>query len=186
MTERKNAPQAEIATHNLTPGMIREARPEDAAALIPYFRRIFGEPGINLITDADEFSPSVEAESRFIREVARAANSIFLVAEIDDHIVGQLTLEGGKRRNVRHAATLGITVAREWREQGIGRQLMSHGIHWARSTDIITRIELHVFARNDRAIRLYQALGFVEEGRRREAVIRDGEYLDDLVMGLLL
>ena len=77
-------------------------------------------------------------------------------------------------------------MAREWREQGIGRQLMSHGIHWARSTGIITRIELHVFARNDRAIRLYQALGFVEEGRRREAVIRDGEYLDDLVMGLLL
>lgn len=167
------------------PILIREAQPEDAAPLIAYFRRIFAEPSINLITEADEFCPPVEAESRVIREMARAENSLFLAAEIDDRIVGQLTLEGGKRRNVRHAAVLGITVAQEWRGQGVGRQLMAHAIGWARASGIITRIELHVFARNERAIRLYKEFGFVIEGRRREAVIRDGEYLDDLVMGLL-
>lgn len=164
---------------------VREAQPEDAAPLIAYFRRIFAEPGINLITEADEYSPPVEAESRFIRELARATNSLFLVAEIDDRIVGQLTLEGGKRRNVRHAAVLGITVAQEWRGQGVGHRLLEHAIRWARESGIITRIELHVFARNERAVRLYEEFGFVVEGRRREAVIRDGEYLDDLVMSLL-
>lgn len=171
---------------NPLPILIREARPEDAPALITYFRRLFGEPGINLITEADEFSPTVEAESRFIREMARATNSIFLVAEVDEHIVGQLTLEGGKRRNVKHAAVLGITVAQAWRGRGIGRRLLAQSIRWARGSGVISRIELHVFVRNERAVRLYQEFGFVVEGRRREAVIRDGEYLDDWVMGLLL
>lgn len=166
--------------------LIREAQPEDAAALIAYFRRIFAEPGINLITEADEFASTVEMESRFIRDMARASNCLFLVAEVGGDLVGQLTLEGAKRRNVRHTAVLGITIAAEWRGQGIGRRLIERAIEWARATGIVTRIELHVFARNRGAIRLYQQVGFEVEGARRQAVLRDGEYLDDLVMALLL
>jgi RimJ/RimL family protein N-acetyltransferase len=165
---------------------IREARPEDAAAIIAYLRRVFAEPSINLITEADEFSLTVEMESRFIRDMARADNSLFLVAEAGDRIVGQLTLEGAKRRNVRHTAVLGITVAREWRGQGVGRRLIERSIEWARESGIVTRIELHVFTRNEGAIRLYQRCGFQIEGTRRRSVRRDGEYLDDLVMALLL
>lgn len=168
------------------PVRIREAQPEDAAELIAYFRRVFAEPGINLITEADEFAPTVEMESRTIRDFARQVNSLFLVAESNGQIVGQLTLEGGKRRNVRHAAVLGITVAHGWRGQGIGRRLLEHAIRWARDGRLLTRIELHVFARNEGAIRLYRALGFELEGRRRGAVIRDSEPIDDLVMALLL
>lgn len=166
--------------------LIRPARPEDAAEMIAYLRRIFAEPGINMITEADEFSPTVEAEARLIREVARSDNSLFIVAEHQGRLVGQLTLEGGKRRNVRHTAVLGITVAREWRGQGIGRRLIQYAVDWARQTGVLARIELHVFARNEGAIRLYESYGFVLEGRRRNAVIRDGESLDDLIMALLL
>jgi RimJ/RimL family protein N-acetyltransferase len=97
-----------------------------------------------------------------------------------------LTLEGARRRNVRHSAVLGITVARGWRGQGIGRRLIEQAIAWAQETCIITRIELHVFARNRGAIHLYETCGFQVEGTRRRAVLRDGEYLDDLVMALLL
>jgi len=165
--------------------LIREARPEDAAAINAYFRRLFSEPGINLITEADEYYPTVESQSRAIRDMSRADNSLFLVAEADGQIAGVLTLEGAKRRNVRHAAVLGLTVAQEWRGQGVGRRLMAQAIDWARRTGILTRIELHVFARNEIAIALYESLGFEVEGRRRNAVIRDGESIDDLVMSLL-
>lgn len=183
---RNQSPQTILKPSVASEVRIRQAEPEDAAELIAYFRRVFAEPGINLITEADEFAPTIEAESRIIREFARTTNSLFLVAESGGQIVGQLTLEGGKRRNVRHAAVLGITVARDWRGQGIGRRLMEHAIRWARDGRLLTRIELHVFARNEGAIHLYRALGFELEGRRRGAVIRDGEPLDDLVMSLLL
>ena len=165
---------------------IRTARPEDAAQIITYARRVFAEPGINLITMADEFNPTTESEARMISEMNRATNSLFLVAEDDGRIVGQLTLQGGKRRNVRHAATLGITVGREHRGQGVGRRLMEYAIAWARASGVVTRIELNVFVRNTNAVRLYESCGFVVEGRRRRAARRDGEYLDDLVMALLL
>jgi len=165
---------------------IREARPEDAAAGIAHFRRIFSEPGINLITEPDEYWPTVESNARVIRNMNQADNSLYLVAEVDGELAGILTLEGAKRRNVHHTAVLGITVAREWRGQGIGRRLIERAIAWARATHIVTRIELHVFVRNTSAIHLYESCGFVVEGVRRRAVIRDGEYLDDLVMALLL
>ena len=165
---------------------IRPARPEDAAQIITYARRVFAEPGINLITMTDEFNPTTESEARMISEMNRAINSLFLVAEDDSRIVGQLTLQGGKRRNVRHAATLGITVGREHRGQGVGRRLMEYAIDWARAGGVVTRIELNVFVRNSNAIRLYESCGFVVEGRRRRSIHRDGEYMDDLVMALLL
>lgn len=165
---------------------LREGRPEDAAANIDFFRRMFSEPGINLITEADEYFPTIAGEARAIRDMNQADNSLYLVAEIGGQIVGILTLNGGKRRNVKHSAVLGITVAREWRGRGIGRRLMAHAVEWARQTDILTRIELHVFARNTIAIALYESLGFEVEGRLRNAVIRDGVYIDDLIMSLLL
>jgi RimJ/RimL family protein N-acetyltransferase len=166
--------------------IVRPARPEDAAQIIAYARAVFAEPGINLITMADEFNPTPESEARMISELDRAGNGLFLVAEDDGRIVGQLTLQGGKRRNVRHATTLGITVGQAYRGRGIGRRLMEYAIDWARAGGVVTRIELNVFVRNTHAIALYESCGFEIEGRRRRAARRDGEYLDDLVMGLLL
>ncbi len=177
------APQSTTPPQTVT---VREARPEDAAAAIAHYRRVFSEPGINLITEIDEYSPTVERDSRFIREMGQADNCAILLAEVEGQLAGILTLEGAKRRNVRHTATLGITVAKEWRGQGVGRRLIEHAIDWARRSHVITRIELHVFARNTGAIHLYESCGFVLEGVRRQAIHRDGEYIDDLVMGLLL
>jgi putative acetyltransferase len=77
-------------------------------------------------------------------------------------------------------------VAREWRGQGIGTRLLESAIQWARETGVVTRIELFVFARNTRAIRLYERFGFVIEGRRHRSVYEDGQYMDDLLMALLL
>jgi RimJ/RimL family protein N-acetyltransferase len=63
---------------------------------------------------------------------------------------------------------------------------MAHAIEWARGTGFVSRIELCVFERNETAIHLYRKYGFKIEGWRRKAIFRDGEYLDDLMMALLL
>jgi RimJ/RimL family protein N-acetyltransferase len=166
--------------------IIREARPEDAAELLEYIYHIFAEPGINLITEPDEFSFTLEGEIQFVAEMTVAANSLYLVAEHDGAIIGQLTLEGGKKRAIHHTAILGITVAEEWRGRGVGRRLIETAIAYARQSGVIRRIELQVLARNEPAIHLYRRLGFEIEGTRRRAVFRDGEYRDDLIMALLI
>jgi hypothetical protein len=52
-----------------------------------------------------------------------------------------------------------------------------HGIH---------RLELTVMAHNQRAFDLYQRMGYVTEGRRRECLLVDGRLADELYMAKLL
>ena len=49
----------------------------------------------------------------------------------------------------------------------------------------VRRLGLVVFADNDRAIRLYETLGFQREGVMRELGFKRGTYVDAVVMGRL-
>jgi RimJ/RimL family protein N-acetyltransferase len=53
----------------------------------------------------------------------------------------------------------------------------AHGLH---------RLELTVMARNTRAIRLYERMGFSVEGRRSECLLIDGQFIDELTMAVIL
>lgn len=164
---------------------IRPARPEDAAAVIAYIHRLVEEPGLDLSLGPGEFQLSPEQEAEFIRQVAASDNSLFLVVAAGDEIVGVLTCQGGKRRATRHVSTLGISLAREWRGQGLGTALMRQAVEWARQSGVVKRLELHVFCRNAHALHIYQALGFEIEGQSRRAIFKDGQYLDDYSMSIL-
>jgi hypothetical protein len=47
------------------------------------------------------------------------------------------------------------------------------------------RVALTVFAFNERAVRSYRSVGFVLEGRAREAIWREGRWWDEISMSLL-
>lgn len=144
------------------------------------------EPNIGIGLSAGEFNLTEEQEAQFIQAMAEAENSLFLVAEMEGRIIGSLTLQGGKRKSNRHAATLGITVAKDCRGQGVGRALMQAATDWAKANPVLKRIELNVVTNNPSAIHLYEAFGFYVEGHRRKAFYRDGLFHDDLLMALLL
>ncbi len=166
--------------------VVREAEPSDAEQLIAYVQRLSDEPESNIALSPGEFTLTIAAEQKILTDYALSENSVFLVAEVGGKIVGMLNCSGRDRQAIRHVTTLGISVDKVWRGKGIGNQLMAHAIEWARSKEVLSRIELFVFERNETAIHLYQKFGFEIEGRRRKAIFRGGEYLDDLVMALLL
>ena len=67
--------------------------------------------------------------------------------------------------------------------RGSGRRYSSALIGWAEVNPLIEKVGLSVFAANVDAIRLYQRLGFVEEGRQpRELKVGPGEYTDNVLM----
>lgn len=47
---------------------------------------------------------------------------------------------------------------------------------------MLVRLELTVFADNERAVHLYESLGFEREGIRRKAAVRNGVYMDEIAM----
>lgn len=166
--------------------LIREARPEDAGQLLARLQQLIAEPDINIPLAPGEFNVTLEEERQILADYATAANSIFLVAEAGGEIIGDLSCKGGARQATRHAAVLGISVSQAWRGQGVGNALMNRAVTWAKQTGIVSRLELYVYVRNQAAIALYRKFGFEVEGQRRRVIYQNGEYLDDLIMALLL
>ena len=104
----------------------------------------------------------------------------------DDRVVGHLDLTGGALYSQLHRARLGIGVERPYRGKGLGALLLDTALHWARLSEELDFIDLSVFAHNERALRLYTRLGFVEIGRIRDAYRLNGESIDDVLMTLAL
>ncbi len=112
-------------------------------------------------------------------------NTIMLVALVDGVVVGNagLHLETNLRR--RHAAHFGITVADEFAGRGIGSLLMHEITNLADNWLNILRIELTVFADNQKAQNMYQKHGFEKEGILRGYAMRDGKLMDVWAMARL-
>lgn len=107
------------------------------------------------------------------------------VAKDQGKIVGHITAITGKFLKVRGTSYIVMGVLASHRGRGIGTKLLARVEELARSQGI-HRMELEVFEKNEAAIRLYEKLGFVEEGRRREAIKTPGGYEDIIWMGKLL
>jgi putative acetyltransferase len=86
---------------------------------------------------------------------------------------------------VKHCGTLGMGVAVACRGQGIGERLLRACLTKALANGI-TRVELEARADNQRAIRLYERVGFTHEALKRNAMRFDGVYYDAVQMSLLL
>jgi RimJ/RimL family protein N-acetyltransferase len=83
-------------------------------------------------------------------------------------------------------AWIGIGLGdRDTWSQGYGSEALRLLLHFAFVELNLHRVTLGVFAYNPRAIRAYEKLGFVLEGRQRERLRRDGQRYDQLIMGLL-
>jgi RimJ/RimL family protein N-acetyltransferase len=81
---------------------------------------------------------------------------------------------------------LGITIGdKNYWGQGYGREAVSLLLGYAFRLRNMRRVYLSVNGTNERAIRAYRACGFVEEGRLRQHVWSNGQYIDLVYMGAL-
>lgn len=113
-------------------------------------------------------------------------NDHMLVAEVEEdgvkRVVGVASLSVNKSNRVRHSGSIGLMVNRDYHRMGIGRALMKDLIDIADNWLMLIRIELGAFTDNEKAINLYKSLGFVIEGTKKYAIIRNGKYEDEYLM----
>ena len=163
---------------------IRAAGHWDAPALLDLKRRLDQESSF-MMFEPGERESSVEDLARELELVARSPNSAILVAELGDQLAGYVELSGGSFRRSRATAYLVIGVRARAAGRGIGAALLRRAKEWAAAHDL-HRLELTVMAHNDRAIRLYERMGFTVEGRRAECLLVNGQFIDELTMAAIL
>lgn len=102
-------------------------------------------------------------------------------------LVGHLELRGGRVEAELHRAVLSMGLQASHVGKGHGRALLEAGVAWSRDEARLTTLELGVFSGNDRARRLYERVGFVPIGVRRDAFrLACGVSVDDVLMELAL
>jgi len=125
---------------------------------------------------------SLEEHLEFIDSLKRdSRNFYFLVKKASEYLgVVSLTRLDLRNRN----AYLGIYANPEKKIPGVGSVLGEILLKLAFDVAKLHTLKLEVFEDNERAIALYKRLGFVEEGRLREFVFREGRWKDVIVMGI--
>ncbi|MCU0513170.1 MAG: GNAT family N-acetyltransferase [Anaerolineae bacterium] len=101
----------------------------------------------------------------------------------ENRLIGFVAIFG---QNRHQSAMIAIGIGDpEYRGQGYGsdalRLILAYGFRELN----LHRIGLNVFAYNTTAIRAYERVGFVLEGRRRQSILRDGQRFDELQYGIL-
>lgn len=113
-------------------------------------------------------------------------NDYVFVAEVKNNgvrkVVGVVGLHVNSNPRCRHSAGIGIMVHKDYQGMGIGKALLEEVLDLADNWLKLVRVELCVFADNDRAINLYKSLGFQIEGTKKYAAIKNGEYADEYIM----
>ena len=157
---------------------LRPARPTDARALARLFAEVRAEGRWLITTPGAVSEPS---EAFWIGELIRGAEHLALVAEADGDVVGNVLISVDRGRATEHIGILSICVASDWRDVGIGSDLVAGSQQWAR-TKGLRKVSLGVFPDNARAIAVYEKLGFVREGLRRMQYHSGDIYRDEVLM----
>jgi putative acetyltransferase len=120
----------------------------------------------------------------FVRESVAAGAAQFVAVE-GSLVVGWCDIFPAWAHAVQHCGYVGMGLLPTHRGRGLGRQLLSACLDRARSNGI-TRVELEVRADNERAIKLYERMGFSQEALKRHGMRFEGEYHDSIQMSLIL
>jgi RimJ/RimL family protein N-acetyltransferase len=165
---------------------IREAEPADAARLLNAIHAYVHESEYLLTTPA-EFDMTEEKEREWIESFTQRESSLLVIAEYENQIVGSIDLTGGRRNRIRHTSLIGIGMLAAWQGVGLGTVLFECIIDWARWHSPIELLWLEVVGANEKALALYQKMGFTETGRQQRYFrLTETRYEDNVIMSLWL
>ncbi|KAI0384785.1 acyl-CoA N-acyltransferase [Hypomontagnella monticulosa] len=100
--------------------------------------------------------------------------------------IGILTLSGPKQENYQHRKTmLGINIISAYQGKGYGSEAINWALDWAFRFGGFHRVGLSCYEYNNRGKRLYERLGFVNEGTVRECIWFNRAWHDETYYGML-
>ncbi|MGG0813364.1 GNAT family N-acetyltransferase [Paenibacillus alvei] len=160
---------------------IRSAVNSDATALSAARVQIDGETE-NMDREQGEAFIDACGFEQIIKSDSESSRNLFLVAVVQNRIVGFSRCAGTYLKRFSHKVEFGVCVLKEYWGYGIGKNLMQQSIAWAEANGI-KKITLNVLETNEGAIHLYKKLGFEVEGiLNKDKLLSDGHYYNTIVM----
>ena len=161
---------------------LRSPGPDDASAMLDFLRLTYSETDY-MTRYPEEVKFTVEDEADLLKNRIGDSDGMMITAWIDGHLTGCVSFSriSGVIK-IRHRAGLGICVAKDYWNAGLGSLLLSEAIAYAEKSGF-EQLELEVITVNDRAIRMYRNFGFEQYGTRARAFrMNDGSYLSEHLM----
>ncbi|MFZ5352019.1 MAG: GNAT family N-acetyltransferase [Bacillota bacterium] len=129
---------------------------------------------------------SMHDTEQFYKKISGSSNSRTYIIEVKEAglPIGITTLLNIDffNRNAEFIIDIG---EKEYWGGGYGKEALTLMLDLAFKELNLHRVFLRVFSFNERAIRLYEKIGFQHEGRMKEAIFRDGSWYDIVIMGIL-
>ncbi len=132
-------------------------------------------------------APGEEEEHRWFDDVLakiEKKESVHLSVFVNGQFGGNGRVDRGKYRH-SHVGHMGLSLIPQFREEGIGTELMRSLIDEARGLGL-RLLTLSCFENNPRALHVYKKLGFVKLGVLPKAIAFKGDYISEIHLFLPL
>jgi len=163
----------------------RYLRENDLDAMLSYINTLIAEDTFIGLYGAPL---TLEEEKKHLDETIESmkkGDKIVIVVEINGQYVGSGDLRRETVRRKKHGGNIGISLLQEYREDGIGTKLLTHLIAEGKKLGL-SLLHLTCLENNDRALHLYEKLGFKRCGYMPNACFWKGGYVGEVTLYLPL
>lgn len=158
---------------------IREVRVIDAEKLMSLQENL--ERSGFMLHEPGERVRTLEEESLRLEKVVRTLSTNIWVVELNNDIIGQITVVRGETKRRKHSAYLALGVHSDYQNRGIAGKLLEYVFGWAKTAGI-KRLELTVITQNTSAVHLYKKKGFKVEGEKINSLLIENRFVNEYYM----
>lgn len=149
-----------------------------------YYQRLF-DPTTRYLTGT-QHSFTKDQVQRYFEAKSQDSSRLFqlIALKSSDEVIGDIELQDINGFN--RSAQLRIAIdTSQHQGKGYGTEAILLMLEHAFGVMNLHRIELNVYSFNERAIHVYEKIGFQKEGIQRDALYYHHKYHDSVIMGIL-
>lgn len=166
--------------------LIRPAVQADASAFLGLWDALDTETQFMLFEPKERKATLESQTARLVNAENSQYVRILALEDVSNDLLAGFCA-GRRNSNFRdkHVLEIVIGIRQAYTDKGWGHKLLTELESWAHTVDV-RRLELSVMVTNLTGIALYQKLGFVIEGTKKDAVFLASGYVDEYIMAKLI
>ncbi len=164
--------------------IIEQAKASDASKILEFTKKI-GAESDNLTFGKEGIDATVESEKEYLESLQNDSSNIFLLAKINDEIIGTASYSTFGSPRMNHRGELAIGVLKEYWNKGIATMLLTKILEFAKESAKADIVSLEVRSDNLAAIHLYKKFGFEKIGTFKGYFKIDGQFIDFDIMQVI-